>query len=137
MVSRHRPQLTRPNRLLGSRFALEPKARERCLTEAPGMHGGSTNKILGLGGYGGRRRDWNPLVCRNRRPAPAHNTGTSASGTPYSQVPARHRMMSVSGQERPMDAGFNLLRLAAVSLLRMNTTGAQRARVFDAESFKR
>lgn len=36
-----------------------------------------------------------------------------------------------------MDAGFKLLRLIAGSLLRMNTTGAQRARVFDAEPFKK
>jgi hypothetical protein len=31
------------------------------------MPGGPTNEIMGLGGYGGRRRDWNPLVCRDTR----------------------------------------------------------------------
>jgi len=43
-------------------FALEPQARERCLTEASVMPGGPTHLIKGLGIDAGRRRDWNPLV---------------------------------------------------------------------------
>ena len=38
----------------GSRFALEPQARERCLIEAPGMAGGPTKLFKGLGFYAGR-----------------------------------------------------------------------------------
>ena len=47
---------------LGSRFALEPQATDRCLAEVPVPPGGPTNLFNGLGFYAGTPGDWNPLV---------------------------------------------------------------------------